>query len=197
MNIVQIGANRGDDDLSLLIKLIPITKLILVEPMKLHNDALISYYNWVENKFIENVVIDVNSNEDVEFFYHENDGPYYELSSLDKNHFYPRHEHVKSNDGIKSFFIKSMNINDLFIKHDLSVIHKLFIDAEGHDENIIKSIDFNRFKIHQLFFENLHIKDKTIYSFLEDKDYEIHHNIGHNGWTTLATIFKKLNIVRK
>lgn len=186
MNIIQIGANRGNDDVSEIIGNTQPTKLILVEPMKLHNDALNSYYHWVNNKFIENVVIDIDGGKDVEFFYHENDAPNYEISSLNKDHFYPKHPHVLSNDGLRSFFIKSININNLFRKHDLSHIDILFIDAEGHDDAIIKSIDFDNFSISKLYFENLHIKDINIYSYLESKGYVITHHIGHNGWTSSA-----------
>lgn len=186
MNIVQIGANRGNDDVSEILGNIQPSKLILVEPMKLHNDSLNKYYHWVDNKFIENVVIDIEGGKDVEFFYHDNDAPYYEISSLSKDHFFPKHQHVLSEDGLRSFFIKSININDLFKKYELSNIDILFIDAEGHDDTIIKSIDFNAFKINKLYFENLHIKDDNIYAYLENNGYKIIHQIGHNGWTSLA-----------
>jgi hypothetical protein len=186
MNIIQIGANRGNDDVSEIIGNQQPDKLILVEPMKLHNEALNNYYHWVGNKFIENVVIDIEGGKDVEFFYHENDAPNYEISSLSKDHFFPKHPHVLSNDGLKSFFIKSVNINELFRKYELNHIDILFIDAEGHDDAIIKSIDFDSFKISKLYFENLHIKDSGIYSYLESKGYKINHQVGHNGWTSLA-----------
>jgi FkbM family methyltransferase len=186
MNIIQIGANRGNDDVSQIIGTRQPDKLILVEPMKLHNEALNNFYNWVNNKFIENIVIDIEGGKDVEFFYHENDAPNYEISSLSKDHFFPKHPHVLSNDGLKSFFIKSVNINDLFEKYELTTIDILFIDAEGHDDAIIKSIDFDNYKIKNLYFENLHIKDNNIYTYLESKGYSITHQVGHNGWTSLA-----------
>jgi hypothetical protein len=191
MNIIQIGANRGNDDVSQIIGTRQPDKLILVEPMKLHNDALNNFYGWVSNKFIENVVIDIEGGKDLEFFYHENDAPNYEISSLSKDHFFPKHPHVLSNDGLRSFFIKSININDLFRKYDLTNIDILFIDAEGHDDAIIKSIDFDNFKIYNLYFENLHIKDNNIYSYLESKGYKITHQVGHNGWTSLAEFYLK------
>jgi len=187
MNIIQIGANRGNDDVSELIGNQQPNNLILVEPMKLHNEALNNFYSWVNNKFIENIVIDVEGGKEVEFFYHENDAPNYEISSLSKEHFYPKHPHVLSNDGLKSFFIKSVNINDLFKKYELNHIDILFIDAEGHDDAIIKSIDFDNYRISKLYFENLHIKDNNIYQYLESKGFKITHQVGHNGWTSLAT----------
>jgi FkbM family methyltransferase len=185
MNIIQIGANRGNDDISKIIDNKQPSILILVEPMKLHNEALNTFYDWVDNKFIENIVIDTDGKDEVEFFYHKNDAPYYELSCLDKEHF-KKHPYAASDDGIMSFFVKSVNINDLFRKYDLTNIDILFIDAEGFDDAIIKSIDFNNFTIHNLYFENLHIKDLNIYNYLESKNYEITHKTGHGGWTSLA-----------
>ena len=178
MNIIQIGANRGNDDVSEIIGNQQPNKLILVEPMKLHNNALNTFYGWVHNKFIENVVIDIESGKDVEFFYHENDAPNYEISSLSKDHFF-KHPHVGNpstppfHEGLKSFFIKSLNINDLFKKYELNLIDILFIDAEGHDDAIIKTIDFDSFKISKLYFENLHIKDNNIYFYLENQQFGI------------------------
>lgn len=190
MNIIQIGANRGNDDVSEIIGNQQPNKLILVEPMKLHNNALESFYGWVNNKFIENVVIDIEGGKDVEFFYHENDAPNYEISSLTKEHFF-KHTHVGPDtpifyEGLKSFFIKSLSINELFKKYELNHIDILFIDAEGHDDAIIKSINFDEFKIDKLYFENLHIKDENIYNYLEIKGYKITHQLVHNGWTSLA-----------
>lgn len=185
MYIVQIGANRGNDDISKIIENSQPTKLILVEPMKLHNPILESYYDWVDNLHIENVVINVEKCNEVEFFYHIDDAPYYELSCLDKTHF-KKHPYAASEDGIRSFFIESININDLFKKYQLTNIDILFIDAEGQDDTIIKSIDFDNFIIQNIYFENLHIKDENIYNFLENKGYEIVLQTGHGGWTSLA-----------
>lgn len=186
MYIIQIGANRGNDDVSKIIGNNQPSKLILVEPMQLHNTALNEYYNWITNLYIENVVIDVNnSNKLVEFFYHIEDAPNYELACLDVNHF-KKHPYAQSTDGIRSFFIQSININDLFIKHNLTYIDILFIDAEGQDDTIIKSIQFDKFEIKNIYFENLHIKDKNIYNFLESKGYVITMHTGHGGWTSLA-----------
>lgn len=58
MNIVQIGANKGNDDLSQLIGNNQPQKLVLVEPMKLHNQDLLNHYSWVNNIFLENVVVE-------------------------------------------------------------------------------------------------------------------------------------------
>jgi FkbM family methyltransferase len=185
MNVVQIGANKGDDDLSILLNNKQPNVLILVEPLNLHNSKLEKFYHWVENLHIENVAIDLISNNDVTFYYHLDDSPGYEVSSLDPKHIYERHQHLKK-ERISSIQIKTLNINDLFEKYNLRKIDILFIDAEGLDDTIIKSINYDRFEITRIYFENLHIKDLRIYEFLIEKNYKITKTIGTNGWCSLA-----------
>ena len=72
MNIIQIGANRGNDDLSSIIGKTQPTKLVLVEPVKLHNTALLNYYSWVENISIENLAIEEKTGKNIKFYYHIN-----------------------------------------------------------------------------------------------------------------------------
>ena len=185
MNIIQIGANRGNDDLSEIIGDNQPNNLILVEPMSLHNEFLLNHYKWVNNLSVENLVIDVESNKDVEFFYHLDDGPNYEVASLSKEHIYVRHTQL-SPDRITSLMLKTITINDLFIKHNITDIDILFIDAEGHDDTIIRSIDFNQFQINKIYFENLHLKDDSIYEFLNNLGYQITEKTGTYGWCSLA-----------
>jgi hypothetical protein len=62
----------------------------------------------------------------------------------------------------------------------------LFIDAEGIDGEIIKSIDFEKFNIKKIFYENLHINNMQIKKFLEEKNFSIKENVLTNGWTNEA-----------
>jgi FkbM family methyltransferase len=189
MKIVQIGANRGNDDLTKIIGNNQPDLLILVEPFKLHNDTLNKNYSWVNNFHIENVAISNTTGDEIDFYYHLDDGPGYEVASLDPKHIYERHTHL-SKDRVSSFKVKTLNINDLFDQFGLTNIDILFIDAEGHDDEIIKTINFEKYNIEQIYFENLHIKDMGIYSLLESQNYNIIKNTGTNGWCSLA---KKLN----
>lgn len=97
MNIVQIGANIGNDDLTVLIGNTQPNKLVLVEPMSLHNEELNRHYGWVKNLEIENLVVDKESGKDVEFFYHLDDGPKYEVASLYTNILNPELNCVSTN----------------------------------------------------------------------------------------------------
>jgi hypothetical protein len=155
MNIVQIGANKGNDDLSQLIGNVQPQKLVLVEPMKLHNEDLLNHYSWVNNIFLENVVVEKETGKDVEFFYHVEDGPKYEVASLIREHIYPRHPNL-SDEGITSFIIQTININDLFEKYNLLNIDILFNLSTLSPSSIflVRLIDF---KSLNLLVFHLHI----------------------------------------
>ena len=196
MNIVQIGACKGNDDLTLIIGNNQPNILVLVEPMKLHNQDLFNVYSWVNNLHIENIVIETVTGKEVDFFYHVDDGPKYEVASLIREHIFPRHPNL-NDEGITSFKIKTMNINDLFVKYNLTNIDILFIDAEGFDDTIIFSIDFNIYNIENLYFENLHIKNQNVYEYLESKGYDIEKNVGLYGWSSLAKKKRETNKINK
>jgi len=187
MNIVQIGSNIGNDDLTTIIVANYIFKgivpeiLILVEPMSLHNDTLLKNYSWIKNLIIENLVVDVVSNVEKDFFYHLDNIPKYEVASLSKDHIM---RYDGDLDRIVSLKIKTININDLFRKYNLKDIDILFIDAEGHDDTIIYSIDFDNFNIKKIYFENACLKNKMIYDFLKSKNYSIIKEVSSS--TTLA-----------
>lgn len=182
--IVQIGANRGNDDLTKIINDEQPEILILVEPMILHNEILKKNYQWISNLHIENVIISDKSSEYIDFFYHLDDGPGFEVASLDINHIIKHYR--ERTDRIVKINLKSMNINDLFNKYNLSDIDVLFIDAEGIDDLIIKSIDFSKIKISKIYFENLHLKDIKIYDYLRELGYNITMKTGSYGWCSLA-----------
>jgi hypothetical protein len=61
MNIVQIGTCIANDDLTNLIGKKQPDKLILVEPLSIHNNQINECYNWVENIYIENIAISITN----------------------------------------------------------------------------------------------------------------------------------------
>jgi len=185
MKIVQIGTNTGNDDLSKLIQDNQPDLLLLVEPMKIHNEKIEDQYKWVKNKVIENIAIttDSSSEQETSFFYHKNDGPLYEVASIDPYHILKHGYHP---EGIVEIRVECKTINALFEKYNLQQIDILFIDAEGLDDHIIKSIDFSKFKINEIYFENLHIKNQDIYQYLNKLGYSIIEKVGMNGWSSLA-----------
>jgi FkbM family methyltransferase len=195
MIVVQIGANRGNDDFTEIIKNKYIEKLILVEPLDIHNEKLNECYKHITNKHIENIIItdDENINKS-KIYFHKLDGIEYgnnfELASLNKQHSLNIRSHYNENDLIEKE-LKSLTLNKLFEKYDLFKIDLLFIDTEGYDEKILKSIDFNRFDIEEIYYENLHCDINSLRTFLEKKNYKVTPHVLLYGWSDKAEKNKK------
>jgi|688.fasta_scaffold11318_20 hypothetical protein len=183
MKIFQLGVCKGNDDLTEIIKNKDIDLLVLVEPLDFHNSDIEKCYSHIKNKHIENIAVSIkNDATETSFYYHKNDGPLYEVASLDKSHIL---KHGYDEDGIIEKKIACQTINGLFDRYNINTIDILFIDTEGLDDGIIQTIDFSRFNILNIYFENLHLKS-NVYNYLENNHYKIIKNTGTNGWTSLA-----------
>lgn len=184
LNIVQIGSHKGYDDLSEIVKKYrceEIDNLILVEPHNQYNISLQKcYYGY--NPKIENIVISLDENQDKINFYYTSET---EVSSINPSHLI---KHAQYNYSVREF--PSLTINKLFEKYNISVVDILFIDAEGIDDKIIKDINFERYQVQEIYYENLHINSSIVSSFLKEKGYSIQNNILFNGWTDKATKIK-------
>lgn len=191
MNIVQIGANDGEDDAFKFIRAHrdEISCAVLVEPVLPCISKLMRRYDGYKNVHIENVAIHVDENvSSVPFFYME-DGQY-QLSSIKKSHLI---DHRVPEDKIKTIDVKCLTISNLLDKYKINYLEKLYIDAEGYDYDIIKSINFAKVIIKEITFESMHIdgvhKKEQKYSdllcFLGNSGYRVDTPIGLNSVATL------------
>jgi len=178
MNIVQIGACDGNDELTEYLKgieLSKIDKLILVEPMKVHHSKLRTLYKDYP-LYIEECVIGL-SNSSTKFYYHKKDGPRFCVSSLSKEHIY---KHGYTSEDLIEIDVPCMDINNLFDKYELKVIDYLNIDAEGYDDIIIQTINFDNYIVKAILFEELHINAPRIVEYLSAFDYECVTGVNRN-----------------
>ena len=183
MKIIQIGAHKGYDDLTDIVKNIDnsiIESLILVEPQQEFNESLNSCYSGY-NFTIENLVITDNEDDKTCKFYSCIEEKNKEISSLNKEHLI---KHNQFNYIEKEY--KCITLNGLLKKYNIKTLDILFIDSEGFDDKIIKSIDFDEFEIKKIYYENLHINNNEIIEFLITKNYKLNKNILSNGWTNEA-----------
>jgi FkbM family methyltransferase len=192
MNIIQIGANRGSDELTELLEGIKVSSLVLVEPFEVHNEYMIKCYEKLGNYSIENIAIVPNEEQkELLFYYHINDEPLFDKASVDKNHIL-KHQYggkdgknyIGDESGLRTINVKCLTLNKLFEKYDFKDIHILYIDAEGIDDVLIKSIDFEKYNIDKIYFEHIHINFEDISQFLTSKGYKISFNI--SPYTSLA-----------
>ena len=181
--IFQIGVCKANDDVTEIVKQHPPGLLVLVEPQSLHNDDILSCYDGVDNVHIENVVITDDPDAELAmFYYHKDDGPLYEVASL-----YPYHllKHGYNQDGIVQDALPATTVEQLFDKYNCIDIDILFIDAEGFDDRIVRSIDLEKYNIKKIYFENLHL-EYDLNTYLHHAGYNITRNVGHQGWSNLA-----------
>jgi FkbM family methyltransferase len=182
MNIVQIGTNKANDFLSNMVFRLnqsQISNIVLVEPFDIHNSNILECYkNYLNKVYIENVAIvpyKINGNftkiwyHDHDFLYNINQG---ELSSLNREHAIKIRNNYDIKD-MKSKEIECLTINELFDKYLIDTIEILYIDVEGIDDQIIYSIDFNKYKINNIYYENLHINKDSVRKYLQSKNYSI------------------------
>lgn len=202
LTIVQVGANRGKDDLTSMIQQLPpsaIDRLVLIEPLTVHYDQLSACYQAISNKLIINNVIthSKNTGSIVEFWYHTADAPGYEVASISKDHIRKHHNYNPAfldESGYRSVKSYAISLNQLFSMMSLNYIDILFVDAEGHDSSIIQDIDFHTAKISNIFFENLHLPEgnanpeASVYDFLEKNGYAIKIRCLSNGWMSHAEL---------
>lgn len=186
ITVVQIGANRGYDDVSEICKIILPNKILLVEPFEEHNNSLRECYSEIEDCVIENIaIIDDVDQKSATLHYHIQDTQgrdKFELASLNKNHFIKIRESYYTEEGMRERVVSALTLNQLFEKHNITHITVLFVDTEGFDDKIIKSIDFDKYNIDIIYYENLHVDVHSLRNFLTSKGYKIETDVG--------TIFK-------
>jgi FkbM family methyltransferase len=189
MKVVQIGTNNGSDHVNLFCKSVKPSLILLVEPFDIHIEDIKRNYDSLNNVIIENIAIHYDKNiREAEFFYTELDGPNrgancsYQVSSLLPEHLI---KHGYRPDSLKAVNISSLTLNELFIKYNLSEIDYLFIDIEGVDLQVLKSIDFNNFKINNIQIEHLHLDKNDLFSFMKQQGYIIGETISNSEYDTL------------
>lgn len=191
MIAVQIGSNKGYDDFTEIVSTSQVDKIILVEPFHEHNLSLNNCYKDYENVIIENIIVtdDPSKTTDV-IFYHNEDSKHsnmFELASLNRLHSLKvRSQYDES--GIIGRSVNCMTLNKLLEKHNITDLDLLFVDTEGFDDKIIYSIDFDQFKINEIYYKNLHIDSEQLKIFLENKNYKITKFVGYGGWTDMAKL---------
>ena len=173
--LVVIGAHTGQY-LTEIISEYKNKNILLVEPVPYNYQVLEKEYSNKENFFIcKNAIIDNTSKQN--FFYVKKEsikklGKHWApgIGSFDKNHILS-HKGKRFNitdEDIQKIEIDFITFKDLTERYSIKSIDKLQLDVEGAEYKILNSIDFNKVKINQIFFETKHF-DGT---FLEGKKLE-------------------------
>ena len=165
---IQLGAGAGDKDysadfrdgFSAYVKRRVVNaddKIILVEANFFNLSALATAWQDFPTAVILQMAISAGEKgavHELDFFYVQEDAPYFQVSSLKKSHvqkFYPEAE-------ILSFSVQAMGINEFLTKEcGINPIELLAIDIEGMDFLVMHELDLSLFEIHLISYEKSHI----------------------------------------
>lgn len=180
MIFVHLGAGAGDLDEGANYKC-GFTKFVkenynemssayLVEANPLNIEKLKLSYEGFKNTNFFNLAISNEENEELTFYYSEDDFPHYQVASYSLDHVKKHYPASK----INTFTIKTTSINNFFENCSLNKIDHLSIDIEGLDFEVLMSINFEKYNIKNISIEYLHLskfQKKKIISFLTTKGF--------------------------
>ena len=132
-------------------------KIFLIEANPKNISKLEESYKNFNNARILNLGVTARKNNEITFFYTEDDAPYYMVCSTKINHVLKHYPNSKINE----FKIKTVSVNNLFKDYIKEKnIDYLSIDLEGIDFEILMSINLNDYNIKNISFEYLHLNKK-------------------------------------
>jgi FkbM family methyltransferase len=157
INVVQLGANAGDDHVSDFITQYKeqINTALLVEPIEEIANQCREFY---KNRGDDNVVVHTcaisNTDGQAELTYIPGQT---RLSSLEPG------MHVDFlNPATTTMTVDTLTLDSLFSKYKLNKVDVLFIDTEGYDENILSDYDFEKYQTGFIVWEWNHSQRTNI-----------------------------------
>lgn len=179
---IQIGANDGlkQDAITELVKRFN-WKGILVEPVPTYFERLQESFAGYEVSF-ENSAVTAHNGTQLIYRLAPSaaDFPFWweGLASLDKSIVL---SHEAEIDNIEQHItqepIQTIRFDTLLAKYDVSYIHVLHIDTEGHDYEIIRMIDFAKIRPEIIIYEYHHLTVRTYHQsiiYLKDNGYQVY-----------------------
>ena len=164
-DLVIVGAHNGLGLEELILD--QKNKVLLIEPVNYNFQSLKNRFKNINNIIFENVGVS-DEKKQIKFYYVKESsikklGKEWAsgIGSFKKKHLLDHHRkrfQITESD-IEEVDVKIVVFNDLVEKYNISEIEYLFIDTEGYDYQIIKSIDFNKTKINKVKFEYKHLDD--------------------------------------
>jgi len=157
INIVQLGANAGDDHVSDFIRDYKelINVALLVEPIEeVANECREFYKNRGDNNVQVHTCAISNSDGTAELTYIPGQT---RLSSLEPG------MHIDFlNPATTTMTVDTLTLDSLFNKYKLNKVDVLFIDTEGFDENILSDYNFEKYQTGFIVWEWNHSQRRNI-----------------------------------
>ena len=183
VKFLQIGANDGEfGDICGPLARRYGWRGVAVEPVPEIFERLVATYDAYLNITPVNAAI---GSEDARAVFYKVDHPNFGMQQLGSFRKDVILKHAKSfnneyglnlEDAIVEIEVDVISINTLLNDQSLSDLNCMFVDAEGYDWEIIKSIDFDLARPEFLYFETTHIKEyrEQINKFFDDSKYTLY-----------------------
>lgn len=189
MKVIQIGSNKGNDDLSNYLQS-NFTKLdfgLFVEPNPAHIDELKACYSNYDNAIIENVAIKSpdQTEEELEIFYNTHDAVGIMAScKLEHVMLHTRTESYFQSGEIKSFKIPCLTLENLLDNYNITYLDWILLDVEGLDAEILLTFNWKKYNIRKVEFEHVHLGEhrNAVQNMFIEMGYERVNSLHSNDW---------------
>jgi len=173
--LVVIGAHHG---LWLNDEVLKVTKdVLLVEPVDYNYLQLQKRFSSFKNIFFDKSFVSAKDGDKISFYYVKEDsisklGKHWAsgLGSFSKDlilsHRSKRFKITEQDLDLKMML--SVSFNSLCKKYKISSIDKIILDIEGNEKSVLKTINYEEFKIQEIQFEFKHLEGYLKYKNLLD-----------------------------
>lgn len=183
---VKVGANDGitGDPFSDLLLANAKWKGLLIEPVPYCFERLQSTFHDAKRFTLERVAIGVEVGESTFYYVDEKAEEsipnlpswYDQLGSFNKDHIL-KHLHGALEPFIIACNVEVLPLTDVLKRNGIQKIHLLHIDTEGHDYEVLKTVNFADEEPNAIYVEHRHLPDnqKTeMFNFLCQRGYSVH-----------------------
>ena len=179
--VVQIGANDGisGDPLAVCFSKTRWSGL-LVEPVPHLHERLVAQYRERPEVRIERAAVSTRDGDAALYRLRTVPGQspewFNQLATLDREVLLKQRSSIPEIDSLViEERVPTVRLDTLLARHGISRIDLLVIDTEGHDLEVLRSLDFARFRPTLLMFEHQHLSEtdkQSAYALLETAGYE-------------------------
>lgn len=183
---VQLGVWHANDDFFEAVKRSgEIEQLVLVEPFEEHQQIINDCYKDYSFELVQKAIV-VDDTPEVTMYISGDNGGFGAVSSTSEQHI---KKHGVPVEGSRQ--IPAITLPRLLDERGLTEIDLMAIDIEGMDQNVITSLDLNKYKIKRIVYEYIHLNQEEVNSFLVQRGYE---QIQDPLWTSpLDAIYERVD----
>lgn len=149
-------------------------EIYLVEPLPIHAASIQAAYRDIPNVRLDMIAIVPTPMPTVDLFYTEDDGPAshpcksYEVASIRPQHLL---KHNYTYPSLKKVTVPALTLMEYFRTYALQTIDYLFLDIEGIDFEVLRTIEFDAIDIRRIQIEHIHLDKQELLRYMSERGY--------------------------